>query len=358
MMDKEQLMRYCTQSIDMALATKLPGESSYSNSFSLKLDDGGIQFIPRMPAGYIIDDELYQRIYKILNAALYPQYTLLKQNSAYFVPVNTRDFHVQRALYFPMKKGIAKRLVIPDLKQFVTSQSNQIQIMKDLSIDYNKVVSTVICGNSGSGKSFMLTYLLECLKPISDLVIIDPKMDEPSRWARINKVKAIYPASDRSKSDFVSQVNAELSESLKLIHKRQQMLFDNPAITFKHHTIVIDELLALSEGVNKAIKESFFSLLSQVALLGRATRVHLLLVSQQFDRNVAPTSVREQMNVLIQLGNINRRTTQYLFPDLNPDGIVIPSGKGTGIIQIIDDEHPYQVMPLLCPTYYTKERLV
>ena len=83
-----------------------------------------------------------------------------------------------------------------------------------------------------------------------------------------------------------------------------------------------------------------------------------LLVSQQFDRNVAPTSVREQMNVLIQLGNINRRTTQYLFPDLNPDGIVIPTGKGTGIIQIIDDEHPYQVMPLLCPTYYTKERLV
>lgn len=102
-MDKEQLMRYCTQSIDMALATKLPGESSYSNSFSLKLDDGGIQFIPRMPAGYIIDDDLYQRIYKILNAALYPQYTLLKQNSAYFVPVNTRDFHVQRALYFPIK---------------------------------------------------------------------------------------------------------------------------------------------------------------------------------------------------------------------------------------------------------------
>ena len=44
-----------------------------------------------------------------------------------------------------------------------------------------------------------------------------------------------------------------------------------------------------------------------------------------------------------------------LFPDLNPEGIVIPIGHGTGLIQVIDNEHPYQVLPLLCPTYYTTE---
>ncbi|MCB5132272.1 hypothetical protein LGW84_09700, partial [Streptococcus mutans] len=37
---------------------------------------------------------------------------------------------------------------------------------------------------------------------------------------------------------------------------------------------IIDEVLALSEGVNKTIKDSFFSLLSQIALLGRTTKVH------------------------------------------------------------------------------------
>ena len=117
-------------------------------------------------------------------------------------------------------------------------------------------------------------------------------------------------------------------------------------------------MLALSEGVNKTIKESFFSLLSQIALLGRATRVHLLLVSQRFDHNTIPVSVREQLNVLIQIGNINKKTTQFLFPDLDPEGIVIPIGKGTGLIQIIDNEHPYQVLPLLCPTYYTKKGIL
>ncbi|MEJ7427668.1 cell division protein FtsK, partial [Staphylococcus haemolyticus] len=72
------------------------------------------------------------------------------------------------------------------------------------------------------------------------------------------------------------------------------------------------------------------------------------------DQHTIPVSVREQLNVLIQIGNINKKTTQFLFPDLDPEGIVIPIGKGTGLIQVIDSESPYQVLPLLCPTYYTK----
>ena len=68
--------------------------------------------------------------------------------------------------------------------------------------------------------------------------------------------------------------------------------------------------------------------------------------------------VREQANVLIQIGNISTKTTQFLFPDLNPEGIVIPIGKGTGLIQVIDSEHPYQVLPLLTPTFYTESGIL
>ncbi|MEA5738313.1 cell division protein FtsK, partial [Salmonella enterica subsp. enterica serovar Virginia] len=127
---------------------------------------------------------------------------------------------------------------------------------------------------------------------------------------------------------------------MNIIQKRQAILYDNPDHKFTHLTVVIDEVLALSEGVNKIIKESFYSLLSQISLLGRTTKVHLLLVSQRFDHSAIPVSVREQANVLIQIGNINKKTTQFLFPDLDPEGIVIPIGNGTGLIQIIDNEHP------------------
>ncbi len=250
-------------------------------------------------------------------------------------------------------------MVIPDLDKFTADlPKNQIPIMENFTLNLDKINHIAISGNSGSGKSYTLTYLLSVLKNQSELIIIDPKFDSPSRWAREYKIAVIHPVENRSKSDFVSEVNEHLSQCLDLIQKRQTILYNNPRHKFTHLTIVIDEVLALSEGVNKTIKESFFSLLSQIALLGRATKIHLLLVSQRFDHTTIPISVREQLNVLIQIGNINKKTTQFLFPDLDPEGIVIPIGHGTGLIQVIDNEHPYQVLPLLCPTYYTKEGIL
>lgn len=247
--------------------------------------------------------------------------------------LNTDDINVERALFFPWKNGVSERLVISDLEEFCKNQKDcQIPLTKNLIIDYNKITSMAIAGNSGSGKSYALTYFLSLLKGVSDLIIVDPKFDTPSRWARENNIAVTHPEQNRSKSDFVSQVNEHLSTCLNIIQQRQSVLYDNPNYQFEHLTIVIDEVLALSEGVNKAIKESFFSLLSQIALLGRTTRVHLLLVRQRFDHNTIPVSVREQMNLLIKIGNISSKTVQFLFPDLDPKGIVIPIGKGTGLV--------------------------
>ncbi|WP_307984008.1 helicase HerA domain-containing protein [uncultured Lactococcus sp.] len=356
---QKELGQYLLQSLNMALGSLIQGETSYTNSFTIKILEHGFVFIPRLPAGYLIDDDLYQKIFLIANAALYPRYTLLKQNATFFMALDTEDIHIQRGLFFPWKKGISERLVIPDLETFSSNQpEHTLPIMKSLTIDYNKITHMAIAGNSGSGKSYTLTYFLSLLKNMSKLIIVDPKFDTPSRWARKNKVAVIHPQQNRSKSDFVSEINETLSDSLNVIQKRQEILYDNPEHTFEHLTIVIDEVLALSEGVNKTIKDSFFSLLSQIALLGRATKVHLLLVSQRFDHTSIPISVREQLNVLIQIGNVSKKTVQFLFPDLDPEGIVIPIGKGTGLIQIIDNEHPYQVLPLLCPTYYTKEGIL
>ena len=354
---KAEIEKYLLQSLNMAL--NVQGETSYTNSFAVKVEDEGFYFIPRLPASYLIDEGLYQKIFIIANASLYPQYTVLKQNSAYFVPLDTEDIHTQRALFFPWFKGISKRLVIPNLTEFVQkNQEYKIPIMENLSIDYNKTVGVVVAGNSGSGKSYFLTYLLESLAKISHLIICDPKFDSPSRGAKTHHISVIHPSNNRSKSDFVSELNDSLSNVLNIIYERQEILFDNPNHEFEHLTVVIDETLALTEGVNKQIKESFLSLLSSIALLGRATRCHLLLVSQRFDYNAVPISVREQMNVLVQIGNINSKTVQFLFPDLDPSGIVIPIGKGTGLIQVIDNEHPFQVLPLLTPTFYTEQGIL
>ena len=161
MMTNKELAQYLLQSLNMGLGTLMQGESSYTNSFDTKIMSDGFLFIPRLPAGYIIDDELYQKIFLIANAALYPRYTLLKQDSAYFMALDTDDIHVQRGLFFPWKKGVSERLVISDLEEFSKMQEKDIlPIMKNLTLNFNKVTSLAIAGNSGSGKSYALTYFL------------------------------------------------------------------------------------------------------------------------------------------------------------------------------------------------------
>ena len=241
---KRELEQYLLQSLNMGLGSVLQGETSYTNSFDIAVKEDGFIFIPRLPCGFIIDDDLYQKVFLIANASLYPEYTLLKQNSAYFIALKTEDIHVQRGLFFPWKKGISQRLVISDLEQFTSSlRGNDIPVMKNLVINYDKVTSIAIAGNSGSGKSYALTYLLSVLKNISDLIIVDPKFDTPSRWAREYQIPVIHPHENRSKSDFVSEINESLSQCLSIIHKRQRILFENPRHEFKHMTIVISNCI-------------------------------------------------------------------------------------------------------------------
>lgn len=57
-MTKKELSQYLLQSLNMGLGTFMQGETSYTNSFDCKIMEEGFLFLPRLPAGYIIDDEL------------------------------------------------------------------------------------------------------------------------------------------------------------------------------------------------------------------------------------------------------------------------------------------------------------
>ncbi|CAK1251310.1 DNA segregation ATPase FtsK/SpoIIIE or related protein (FtsK) [Fructobacillus fructosus] len=337
------------QALNLALHIE---ETSYTHSFDIRCDETGFFFIPRLPASFVVDTKLYQQIYAIASALLYPTMTLLKQNGAYFVPNSGGSFSTQRALYYPWQPGVAERLEIDDIESFSQDQiGSTLPIMENFDLDISKITHIGIAGQSGSGKSTFLIYLLHLLKDKGNVTICDPKLDTPSRFARQYNLRLIAPVEVVNKNDFVSSVNAELSSAVDLIHTRQRELFENPEITFTPEFLVIDELLALTENVSKSVSEAFQGLLSTIALLGRATGVHLILLSQRFDARALSTSTRDQLNMVVQLGAIDTRTTNFLLPDLDVKDIVVPQGIGAGLIQVIDGVHPSQPMPLLTPSF-------
>ena len=111
--------------------------------------------------------------------------------------------------------------------------------------------------------------------------------------------------------------------------------------------------MALVQGSSKQARETFAQLLGTIALLGRQTNVSLILLSQRFDATAfgGNTAVREQINCIFILGEINANTCQFLLPNFNVENIVVPSGIGTGIIKYTDSEHRTHIMPLLTPSY-------
>ncbi|MEG3267086.1 cell division protein FtsK [Streptococcus suis] len=339
---------YLTQCVEIGLGNS--SISATTNSFQFIYGDNYLDFIPRFPCAYILDNHLYQHIFQILSTSAYPMLTFLKQPSAYIVKRDSQTINTSRAFRFPFFKGIPERLIYQKLSD-IRVQNERFELMKNYQIDFNRIVHCLIAGSSGSGKSYALTYLISVIQQFAHVIVVDPKCDSITRYCLKHKLSVLYQERDFSADEFVSKVNGLLKTELDTIYQRQAELLENPSKKFQHRCLIIDELLALTSLTSKNVKDTFFALLSNIALLGRATSIHLILVSQRMDTNALPIAVREQCNLLIQLGLINRKTTTFLFPDLESEtGLVIPNGKGTGIVQVIDGITVPNVMPLLIPT--------
>ena len=94
-MTTKELAQYLLQALNMGLGAIMQGETSYSNSFHTTIMQDGFLFIPRLPAGFIIDDELYQKIFLIANAALYPRHcpnrVVINNQKAWLLHLNIRE---------------------------------------------------------------------------------------------------------------------------------------------------------------------------------------------------------------------------------------------------------------------------
>ena len=340
-------------------ALNINDESSYLNSFDIKVasNDSGVFYVPNLPVSYSLSKKLYFDIFAIFAGILYPFKTLLPQNNAYFVPYDTTNPNMARAFFFPWIDGVPTRLKIDDLQTFIKEKVSEkhIPIMENhVGIDMTKVVHVAISGSSGQGKTHFVKYLIYCLKSITNQIIcIDPKLSDIYLLAKELNLEVFSPTKGSNLNSFISECNALLAKIITILYQRQEILLTKPDTKFERIYIVIDELLALVQGSSKQAREAFSQLLGTIALLGRQTNISLILLSQRFDATAfgGNTAVREQINCICILGEVNANTCQFLLPNTNVDNIVVPAGIGTGIIKFTDSEHRTHIMPLLTPTY-------
>ena len=149
----------------------------------------------------------------------------------------------------------------------------------------------IITGQTGSGKSYLLRWIIEQAANAADLWVADGKAS-----GEFDGLGAARLAS--GPVDCVS-----LCEQAAALISERQAGFDRPLL------LVVDEAAAVTLRTTgdqakdaRERKDRFLSALSGIALMGRSAGVHLLIALQRADADVVGGATRDQFGFRVALG--------------------------------------------------------
>lgn len=360
-LDKKKVIEQVKKSI----AILFPNSNS-SSDFDVKVKENGLLIVPRIGSAVAVTSEFYFKILEILEVSLWPMVQMQHPLTMKLVHVNGADWRKARAFFYPWMIGASERLVISSDDLIRRSQQeNVFPLMSNIELPLNQHL--ILTGQTGSGKSYMLRQILDVISANSEKVIlVDGKLSDGSRYAKLkntNNIKVILPKLDEDSTggsignELLDSVNDELDDLENIMYQRQRKLYDSGLISCDYSDVglkpiylVIDELGALTIGVDKKGKDTFFDHLIRLALLARESGIVMILCLQQARNDELPTVVRSQMGTKILLGSADRDNAQFLFPNLDKIPFLPAEGKGTGIMSVAGSRKLKGIIPIATPT--------
>lgn len=186
--------------------------------------------------------------------------------------------------------------------------------------DFLDITHCAISGQTGSGKTYYLQSILLQLnnKDIqTDIKLIDPKHADLYYFG----VRNLKENSVVDKNGAIEMINNFYDEMLE----RQENLYNffkcNPNSDYRKarleaKILVIDEFGSLRnsfKNLPKAQRDEIDEKLSDIAFIGRQLGCFLWISTQQFNYQIIPTQLTEQMSTKIVLGNSDEQTYRNLF---------------------------------------------
>ena len=182
--------------------------------------------------------------------------------------------------------------------------AEKIPIYIDASVKNNS--STLICGMSGSGKSYLVNQYLTriCLHGGEESVVYFADFKQDDSFSYFRDTPRYYP--------YEKTIEA-LDVVYDIMHKRQ-----SGEDTSRHFvTLVWDEYMAniLSLlGTEKKKAEAVMHKVSEILMLGRSLAVRLVIACQRPDATAFPTGSRLNFGVIIIVGAMLESIYSMLMP--------------------------------------------
>ena len=192
-------------------------------------------------------------------------------------------------------------------------------------LDFATAPHALIAGATGSGKSVGINTLLASLlvknTPASlKLYIIDPKMVDYIRFRGLPHV-AGYASGIRDAAAILNVVQAEMMLRYSDMQRRRI----SQTASAQHILVVFDEFASL---MSKEGKKILLPMLQEIARLGRAAGVHLLLATQRPTRDVIDGQLKANCPARISY-RVGSVTDSRVI--LDAKGAETLAGKGDGI---------------------------
>lgn len=223
-------------------------------------------------------------------------------------------------------------------RQFIFKSTSDVvsknKDFKKISIDEQAFISTfshiLVSGQTGSGKSYALLYLLIIYKlKKATISVCDPKFSDLADFSRMLKISSFS-----APSLIVEEVRKVFEEMENRKRKRISEGWKIGTIATDNglelRILVIDEFASLQMKLDKKELAELMKYLNQIILEGRGLGVFVVIGMQQAHSSILPTALREQFSAIFVLGNSGVQTFNVAFQDKAKDlpDFVLEVGEG------------------------------
>lgn len=165
-------------------------------------------------------------------------------------------------------------------------------------VDFSRVPHLLIVAPSGSGKTYLLTYILKQLaeKPIC-LLLADFKGVD---FIEFDGCKNYYKHKD-------------VAEALNLVFDEMQNRMASPQPSYQPIYFCLDEWAGFLSLYPKKEQEDFKQKMSAILMLGRGVQVFVIMALQRAD--AAYITGRDNFGNCIGLGHLSKESILMLFPE-------------------------------------------
>ena len=207
------------------------------------------------------------------------------------------------------------------LSPVVVERCGYINLNKNKKWEYVKRPHALLAGNTGTGKTYLLVYLIrEAIRENARVWVMDGKNDELSVFARALKIKTIGNSSEEIKH-FIELAVVEMDRRYASGHKR-----------FRPFFLFVDEFATLALDMPKKDYQAMISCLKSLVLKGRRANIHLVFSLQRPSAESLPLDIRDNLDLRIGLGDLSPQAFEMVFGISKTASEILNKGIGQGYL--------------------------